>query len=149
MGGRERVEGQDVAFCVLEQGDEVGVRRLDPAVDRVSEAGVAPELNHLDRRVGGPQKLEGAVGGAVVDDDRGVAGGHAPEHPRQRVALVEDGEDHVPHTRTPQPLVPRITPATLRVRSKRPITRSPRVTHQCDDLRVEAAADVLEVMPAP
>ncbi len=41
--------------------------------------------------------LRGAVGGAVVDDDRPVAGGHAPEHPRQRGGLVEDWEDDVDH----------------------------------------------------
>jgi hypothetical protein len=39
----------------------------------------------------------GAVGGAVVDDDRAKAVGHAPQHPRQRGRLVKDREHHVGH----------------------------------------------------
>ena len=38
-----------------------------------------------------------AVGRSVVDDKRLVLRGHALEHPRQRVALVEDGEDDLAH----------------------------------------------------
>ena len=42
-------------------------------------------------------QLPGAVGRAVVDHDRRVAGGHALEHPGDRFALVEHGQDDVGH----------------------------------------------------
>jgi len=59
-----------------------------------AEAGLGL-VDHLRTERGG--QLTGAVGRAVVDHERLIAGGHALEHPGQRGALVEDGEDDLAH----------------------------------------------------
>ena len=46
-------------------------------------------------RRGSRATLGRAVGRAVVDDDRPVAGRNRGEHPGNRLRLVEHGQDHV------------------------------------------------------
>ena len=41
-----------------------------------------------------------AVGGPVVDHERRIAVRHPRQHPRQRLGLVEDGQDHIGHPGT-------------------------------------------------
>ena len=50
-----------------------------------------------DGGAGRPGDVARAVGGAVVDHDRPVAGRHGGEERRQRRRFVEDGDDHVGH----------------------------------------------------
>ena len=68
---------------------------------QAGEAGRAEARLRLvhDARAERRGELARAVGRAVVDDDRVVAGGHALEHPGQGVALVEHGQDDFGHRR--------------------------------------------------
>ena len=70
------------------------VAAVSPAKHAAPNPGV--RLGHHPRAERGGE-LARAVRGAVVDDQRRVAVGHPLEHPRERVALVEDRQDHVGH----------------------------------------------------
>ncbi len=61
-------------------------------------AEAAPRLVD-DMRPEGAGDVRGAVGGAVVDDDRAPARGDAVQHPRQGLGLVEAGQHHVHRSR--------------------------------------------------
>ena len=78
----------------VHEADDLGARRGQPREAGGAEAGA--RLVH-DARAERGGELAGAVGRAVVDDDRLVARGHALEHPRQRRALVEDRQDDLVH----------------------------------------------------
>jgi hypothetical protein len=78
-------EAHDVALGGLQAGPAGG-------------AEAAPRLVH-DLRAELRGERARAVGGAVVDHDRHVAGRHRAEYPGQGLALVEDGEDDGDHVR--------------------------------------------------
>ena len=74
------------------EADHVGGGRGQARVAGSTEAAV--RLGYY-RRTEAPGDLRRPIGGAVVYDDRTVAGGDPLEHPGQRARLVEAGKDHI------------------------------------------------------
>jgi hypothetical protein len=74
------------------EADHVGCGRGQARVAGSPKA--AARLGH-HRRTEAPGDIRGPVGGAVVHDDRTVAGRDPLEHPGQGGCLVETGKDHI------------------------------------------------------
>ncbi len=108
-GGDASAEGE-VGAAVRDAGDErgqlagvhrgVGVAEGDVLGGRGGDTGGARGAESLDRfgddgRAVRAGDVGGAVRRAVVDDDRPVARGQRADHARERVGLVQAGQDHV------------------------------------------------------
>ena len=98
------------------------LRRAEPGEARRAEPRRA--LDHHPRAQLRRQRTR-AVGRAVVDHERRVAVRHPLEHPRQRLTLVQDRQDHVGHERGRYSLAASMPGADPRHRRRR-LHRLPR-----------------------